>query len=288
MRRGIAVLKFQLFRIKVYPRTQQLLFEEERSRSEVLRETVASLPTAEFRSGLTWHVGNLTEIDANGVYFRLGRTSTATIEIFDSQRAAFIDQEFEAAPYTHVILDYDLEVCAIANKPRLSPTIKGIARRFARLLNNSPRARELGGTFEIDDIKDPNDFIIQLKEAYSVSKFSVRFSRPNPFDAQEHFVRPFQRMIEESDGEQGKAEIKGKDLNPNALEAVARSAAATGDDASAWLEPTEGARKIKKQLRGNTVTFSERDIADQDQRRSVLDRMRDLYHKIRGKRDENE
>jgi hypothetical protein len=276
------LLDFQLFRIKVYPEAQQVFFEPERSRSEILRETIASLPTGEFRVGLTWHLGNLTELDRNGVYFRLGRTSTSMIEIFDPVKAAFIDQEFESAPYTHVVLDFELEVCAIARKPRLSPTTIGIARRFARLLTGSDKARDIRASFEIDDIKDPEDFISHLKEAYSISKFWVQFSRPNAFDADEDFVRPFQRMLEAADGEKGKAEVKGENLNSETLEAVTRSAAATGDDAAAWIKPSEDARKIRKQLRGSVVNVAQEDVADQEQRRSLLDRMRDLYRKIRG------
>ena len=277
------MLEFQLFRIKVYPEAQRVLFEPERGRSEILRETIASLPTAEFRAGLTWHLGNLTEIDQNGVYFRIGRTSTSTIEIFDPEKAAFIDQEFEAAPYTHVVLDFELEVCAIARKPRLSPTTLGIARRFARLLTGSDRAREIRAGFEIDDIKDPEDFISHLKEAYSISKFWVQFSRPNAFDADEDFVKPFQRMLAATDGEKGKAEVRGDDLNSETLAAVTRSAAATGDDAAAWIKPSEDARKIKKQLRGSVVNVAQEDVGSRDQQRSLLNRMRDLYRKIRGR-----
>lgn len=276
------MLEFQLFRIKVYPETQGQLFERERSRSEILRETLNSLPTAEFRPGLTWHIGNLAEIDVAGVYFRLGRTAASRIEIFDPKTATFIDQEFEAAPYTHVVLDFGLEICAIAKKPRLSPTTIHIARRFARLLAHSDKARELGASFEIDDIKDPADFISHLKEAYSISKFWVRFSRPNAFDADEDFAKPFQRMLEAADGEKGKTEIKGEDLNAKTLEAVTRSAAATGDDAAAWIQKSEDARKIKKQLRGNVVNLSQEAVAEQRQRKRLLDRMRDLYRKVRG------
>src|ERR1035437_5051323 len=207
------MLDFQLFRIKVYPSLQGDLFSKNITRPEMLRETIESLPSGEFRHGLTWHIGNVTAIDDKGLYFRLGRTSTSTLEIFDETEGGFVDQEFETAPYTHAVVDVELEVCAIAKKTRLSPTTFGIATRFVRLLNESPKAVEFQALFEIDEVKDPEDFIDHLKRAYSISKFWVIFSRANAFDANEHFVKPFQQMLEASNGEKGKAELKGQNLN---------------------------------------------------------------------------
>jgi len=231
---------------------------------------------------LIWHIGNVTPIDENGLYFRLGRTSTSTLEIYDEEEGGFIDQEFETAPYTHAIVDVELEVCAIAKKTRLSPSTAGIARQFVRLLNESEKVVEFHALFEIDDVKDPEDFIGHLKRAYSISKFWVLFSRPNAFDANEHFVKPFQRMVEASKAEKGKAELKGENLNSETLEAVARSAAATGDDAGAWIKATRQARRVKKQLRGSSVNTSQEDVASERERRTLLDRVRELYRKIRG------
>ena len=276
------MLEFQLFRTKVYPSQQRELFAREGTRPQMLRETIQSLPSGEFRRGLIWHIGNVTPIDESGLYFRLGRTSTSTLEIYDEGEGGFIDQEFETAPYTHAIVDVELEVCAIAKKTRLSPTTAGIARQFVRLLNESEKAVEFQALFEIDDVKDPEDFIAHLKRAYSISKFWVLFSRPNAFDANEHFVKPFQRMVEESNGEKGKAELKGQSLNSETLETVARSAAATGDDAGAWIKPSQHARRVKKQLSGSSGNTSQEDVADERQRQTLLDRVRELYRRIRG------
>jgi len=276
------VLDFQLFRIRVLPLAQGDFFQAELARSEILRRVVESLPSAEFRAGLTWHLGNLAAIDESGLYFRLGRISSSMVEIYDEEEGSFIDEEFETAPYTHVILDVELGVCAIAKKTRLSPTTKGIAQQFIRLLSESAKATELRVTLEIDDLNDPEDFIIQLKEAYSISKFWISFSRPNAFDADEDFVKPFQKMVEASNSEKGKAELKGQNLDSVALEALARSAAATGDDASAWLKRNQRSRLTRKQLKGNPVNVSQESVADENQQKTLLDRVRELYQKIRG------
>ena len=276
------MLDFQLFRIRVLPSKQGELFDAELSRPEMLQKVIVSLPQAEFRAGQIWHIGNVSAVNAKGMYFRLGRTSISTLEIFDEEKGSFIDQEFETAPYTHALLDMDLEVCAIAKKTRLSPTTAGIARQLARLLSESKNASELRVTFEIDDLKDPEDFISQLKQAYTISKFWISFSRPNAFDVNEDFVKPFQRMVEVSNSEKGKAELKGQDLNSAALEDLARSAASTGDNASARLKASEQARPVTKQLTGSSVNISQETIDNVDEQKLLLDGIRRLYKKIRG------
>jgi len=276
------MLEFQLFRIKVYPSPQGKLFEGERTRPEIIRDSIFSLPSSELRTGLIWHIGNVTTLDQTGLYFRIGRTSQSTIEIYNEAEGNFLDQEFETAPYTHVLVDVALELCAIAKKTRLSRTTSGIARQFMKLLDGSTRTQELNASFEIDELKDPEDFISHLRTAYAISKFWMRFSRPNAFDANEDFIKPFQKMLNESDGSKGKAEIEGNNLKSDTLETIARSAAATGDDAGALIKLSEGASSIKKQLRDNPVNISEEDIADNEQKQNLLQRVRNLYHKIRG------
>ncbi len=280
------MLQFQLFRIKVYPAEQRELFDAERSRSEMLREVVTSLPSADFREGLMWHIGNVTPIDASGLYFRLGRASRERLELYDASAHRFVDQEFETAPYTHVVLDVDLEVCAIAKKVRLAPSTSNIAQRFARLMNASDRAHEMRANFDVDDIKDPADFISQLSSAYSISKFWMIVSRPNAFDA-DAFVKPFQQVLESANGDKGKAELRGENLNSEQLERLARAAAATGDDAGAWLKPNKGAKRTKKQLRGNPANIAQDDVSDATARKRLLNHLRSFYKKIRGSGDES-
>ena len=280
------MLEFQLFRIKVFPQYRDLFAQNatspEPTRLEILRETITSLPHAEFQEGVTWHLGNVSAIDDTGLYFRLGRTSTSTLEIFNEDEGTFVDQEFETAPYTHAVVDVDLGVCAIAKKTRLSPTTTGIARQFERLLNRSRRAIELLATFKIDDVKDPNDFISQLRHAHSISKFWVTFTKPNPFDADRDFVQPAQRMLNAFNGDKGKTEVKGKTLDAEKLEAVARSAAATGDNAGASLKPSERATLVKKQLKGSAVNVSQEDVAEEEEKLGLIRLVRDCYRRIRG------
>ncbi|OGT93667.1 MAG: hypothetical protein A2298_04430 [Gammaproteobacteria bacterium RIFOXYB2_FULL_38_6] len=278
------MLDFQLFRIKVYSAGQKNLFEKDKSRSEVLDEVINSLPSAELRTNIIWHIGNIAKIDATGLYFRIGRTSPSTLELFKDGN--FMEQNFETAPYTHVLLDTKLEVCAIANRTKVSPTVSGIANQFIQLLNKSGKASHFVVKFEADKINDPDDFIGHIQKAYAISKFWITFKKPNPFDANEDFVKPYQKLLQEIHGEKGKSELMGDQLKPDVVENLARSAASTGDDASALIQVSQKGKKTRKYLKGNPVIIQHDDISDNDQKKTFLERIREVYFRIRGKEDE--
>jgi len=280
------MIVFHLFRVKVLPLKQMILFERKGSPSQILRETILSFPSFEFRKGKVWQIGNVTQIDEHGIYFRVGRTSKSTLEIY--RDGNFVDQQFDAAPYTHVLLDMQLELCAIARKSRLSPKPKGIAGQLNRVLNQSTKAKEFGARFEIVEINDPHDFLIHIRSAYSITKFWITFSLPNIFDTDD-FIKPMQRLLKETSGESGKTELKGDSLNPENLEALTRSAASAGNDAGAVLQPERDRKRVWKFLRGNPVTITQEELSNQEEMLGLLGQMRQIYEQIRGmlgKKDE--
>jgi len=272
------MLEFQLFRVRVFSRAP--LFPLRESPSEALRHAIESLPTMRSRRHLEWHLGNVLPLDAGGVYFRVGRISRSTIEVY--RDGVFADQEFEEAPYTHVLLDVPLELCCIAKKTRLAPTANGIARQFSRLLNGSAVTEDLHAEFETDPLYDPQDLVAYLGRASAVQKFWVTFKRPNPFDADRDFQRPMQNLLGGTGGNKGKAEIHGTELIVESLEKMARAAAATGDDAAAVMTVGRQGRRVKKRLRENPVVFSQADVADDEQRRLALGQMREQYRRVLG------
>jgi len=277
---GSHMLEFQLFRIKVYPSNQISFLEPPKTPSEILQDVIFSVPSAELRKGMIWHIGNVSIIEEGGLYFRIGRTTKSTLEIYEDGN--FDEQEFDTAPYTHVILDTRIEVCAIAKKPKLSPKTMGIANQFVRLLNESKRTQQIEASFDIDEINDPTDFIDHLRQAFSVSKFWVTFSRPNAFDVNEDFVKPTQKLLVDSNGEKGKTEVEGDNLNTESLEDIARSAASTGNDATAWLQPSETSQKIIKRLKGNPIIVRQEDVADPEHKMMILRHIRENYKRVRG------
>jgi hypothetical protein len=278
------MIEFQLFRVKVFFPEQMSLLEPPRSRSEILREVIESKPEAQLRRGIQWHIGNVEEVGTNALYFRVGRTTTSTLEFFEDGK--FADQLFETAPYTHAVIDLPSEVCVIAKKPQLSHQTTGIANQLARLFEHSETALRLETEFKIGEINDPEDFISQLKSAYLISKFTVWFTQPNPWDVNEDFIRPAQKLVRASNGKQGKTELKGERLNPEVLEDISRSAAATSDDAVAWIKPTATKRRVKKRLKGNPVVLQQEDVDSKDSRQHLVQRMLELYEKVRHSSEE--
>ncbi len=273
------MIEFQLFRLKIFPPRQGNLFNNEMDRSQFLSDVVHSLPEVELREGSIWHIGNVSAFENSAIYFRLGRTTRSTIERY--RNGDFIDEPFELAPYTHILVDSELEIIAVAKKPKLSPRTKGIARAFTKLLNESVEGIRLNVQFEIGEMSNPEEFIIQLERAYCVSRFWVQFSKPNPFDADADFVQPMQNLLRESDGRGGKTEIKGDELNPDVLQKLSRSAAATGDNAGATLQDDQNSPKVKKNLQQNPVVIVQEDISEADDKRILLRSMRDIYQRIR-------
>lgn len=277
------MIDFQLFRVKAFPSAQGQLFEKNKAPQEILKEIILSNPSVELRKSLVWHIGNVTTIDNWGLYFRIGRTSKSTVALYEN--GSFIDQQFEIAPYTHVIMDVEIEVCAIAKQYKLATTADGIANQFIRLLHDSDQNRKIDASFMINDLKDPTDFIEYLRKAANISKFWITFTRPNPIDADDLFVKPFQKFLKETEGEKGKAEIKGQKLKSDVLEPLARSAAATGDDAEAVIQTSPKAKKTKKRLKGNPVILAADHMDDDDQKKGFIQRLRDLYRNIRQETD---
>lgn len=274
------MLEFQLFRIKVFPSAQESLFPDERKTpQQILVQGIRSLPELELRKGFVWHIGNVSEIDDEGLYFRLGRTSRTTIEIYRDGK--FLDQEFPVSPYTHAVLDTSLEICAIARKSKLSKTPKGLGSQLQRLLLESAIARHLRVAFEVSAVTDPEDFIAHLRSAHSISKFWLTFTKPNAIDADRDFIKPMERLLSEADGNKGKAIVEGESLRSETLEALARSAASTGDDAGASLQIETDQSRTHVTLRGNVAVVTNDEPQDDEEKRGLLWKIREKYHAIR-------
>jgi hypothetical protein len=275
------MLEFQLFRVKVYVAKQGVLFGELKTPSEILTEAINSKLSLKSKKEVIWHIGNTTKIDDKGFYFRLGRTTKSKVGIYKDGN--FADQEFETAPYTHALLDVELELLAVAKNNQLSPSVVGITNRLVGLLGEFAKMKVPPYSFEITELKDPKNFIYYLLKAKSISKFWIKYSKPNPFDSEEDFLKPMERMLQATYGSSGKTEIAGSELNPNPLERMVRSAAATGGDAGATLDDPDEGRRIKKRLKENPVIIKQEDLADQKQKRGLLEQIRHAYQRIRGK-----
>jgi hypothetical protein len=275
------MIDFHLFRTKVHKGPQLTLFEPDEKPSKILFDLINSKPSAELRKGYMWHIGNVARIQRGGLYFALGRTTSSTVERYDSGKGDFLEEEFETAPYTHVLIDLTFQVAAIAKKTRLMPTVNGIAHQLEKLINGSIENINKSIRVEISAINDPYDFIHHIREAYSVMRFSLEFGLPNPWDVEKDFQKPMEKLLEESDGDKGKTSVSGTDLNRETLEKLTRSAAATGNDAQAIIKMTAEAKRTFKRLKGNPATLHQECMDEPKDKAALLAAVRNLYKNLR-------
>ena len=274
---------FYLYRIKIERDPQRTIFDDQdASSSELIRRVLEEKPSRETRRHQFWRIGNLTRVSERDLFFAFGRTSKSNVELFDEESGNFVEQPQEQAPFTYVAIDLENQICAIAHKSKVSPTIKSIASNLAKLLNLSSIAQEQNFSFSIPSINDPSEFITILHEAFSIKSFEMSFSLPNPFDVERQFHRPMEQLLEASHADQGKTRIEGASLDTDVVENLARSAASTGNDAKARVQPTQDAKTELKRIGGNVISVESDELATDDEKKTLFDRLREAYQRVRG------
>ena len=193
-----------------------------------------------------------------------------------------MESEFDSAPYTHAVLDAALELCGIAPKSSLAPTVESISRRLANVLNESAENQTEKAAFVVSAISDPDEFIFVLQNAHAIRSYTFTYQRPNPFDAHDMFIKPFEHLVEATRAFEGHTTVKGAELDSAPLEKITRSVAATGDNASARLVIDPDAGPVVRRLRGNNIGITAEDLDDSTSRVTALRRMRTAYRRIRG------
>jgi hypothetical protein len=157
--------------------------------------------------------------------------------------------------------------------------VKGIAARIQQLLSRSDAIARNNISVEIAPIPDPEDFLLALESAYRVSRFAATFRGPNPFDADEHFQKPLSVYLISANGNKGRAQIQGDDLNREVLQSVTRSTAATGNEASARITKGKTQKSITVHLRGDAA--KRRYEEDDHKPEVVLEDLEKLYDRVR-------
>ncbi len=272
-------IEYNLFRAKFIKPSQSSLFQDDLTPSLMFLRAVEERPSSELRTGYLWHIGNIRLFSADTGYFAIGRTTKATIEKFDETSGDFLEEELETSPYTHCVFNAQIGLIGIARKATLAQTTKGIANRIKQLLSSSPVIADSQVSVEIVPIPDPEDFLASLNDAYAVSKFSATFRGPNPFDADEHFQKPLSVYLSSANGEKGKAQIQGEDLNREVLQAVTRSTAATGNEASARIRKTKSQKSTTINLRGDPI--KRRYDEEEHKPNEVLKDLTTIYYQVR-------
>lgn len=275
----MASIEYSLFRAKFVKPRQTSFLNIDLTPGEFFLRAVAEKPSAELRKGHTWHIGNLRYFSDTTGYFAIGRTTSSTIEKFDSQSGNFVEEILEESPYTHCVYDARIGFIGIAKKPSLAQSSKGIASRIEQLLATTQVISENNISVEVVPIPDPEGFLRALVSAYKVTRFVASFGGPNPFDADEHFQKPLSVYLSAANGRNGRAQVQGEDLNREVLQDVTRSTAATGNEASARIIKAKSQKPITINLKGDPVKrrYDEEDHVPQ----TVLSDLTNLYHRVR-------
>lgn len=272
-------MDFFLFRLKAYRQKDSDL---KATRREFFFDLLQRKPGGELRVGYQWHIGNIKRIDQNSIYFAVGRTTKASSEKYDEDAGNFVQTTGSESPFTHVLVDEELGLIAIAARTKLSPTPKGIANSLQKILNTHVFTVSHRVRFEIAEIIDPKGFIRDIKNAYEIVSYRMHFTEPNPFDVEKDFHQPMEKLLLETGGKKGETRIQGGDLDKEVIEELTKSVASTGNEASASIRDNKGERPRTKKLEGTPVRVHAPETISETMLARVLKQMREAYEQVRG------
>ena len=277
---------FYLFRLTVKRSRQGALFAgQELSNKEIILAAIDKKPSYTLGNGQEWRIGNIDRLTDSSVFFALGRITQSKRQLYDELAGNFVVEPQDEAPHTYVVVDLDFQICAIAQRSVVSKTPRAVANNLEHILNaaHSSVFENESLRFVLSAINDPQDFVDSIKSAYRVSSFTITFTRPNPIDVNEQFVKPMEQLLETADGQKGETTIKGESLRRELLEEMARSAAATGNDARATIQSGPEDQPSRRHSTGNPASVTVESISTTAEKRTLLKLMRETYRKIRGK-----
>ena len=278
----MASVEYSLFRANFIKSSLPTFFQINLSPEKLFLRAILERPSSAPKKGYIWHIGNVELFSRIAGQFAVGRTTRSTIEMFDAESGNFLEQEFETSPYTRCVFDAEIGIIGIANKVSLVPSVKQLALRIQDLLAHTEVVHSANTYVNVAPIPDPNDFVAILENAYRVSRFMATFHGPNPFDADELFQKPLSVYLSLAGGSKGKAQIQGEDLNRGVIQSVARSTAATGNEASATVKHEKGQRSTVVHLRGDAA---KRRYDQEVKPEVVLRDLQRLYKRVRHNED---
>ena len=279
------MIEFYLYRLKI-ERPELALGDPSRSASDIITSAIREKPSPQDRHRPTWRIGNVQVFGNDAVFFALGKITKSTHGLYDESRGDFVERAFEEAPHTYVAVELKLQVCAIAQKGTVTSSVDTIAKNLARILTSSHAAGHGTLVFKLSRINDPDEFISLVRNADRISEFVMTFSPPNPFDVDRQFHQPMEQLLKASNAANGKTSIKGDQLEPDTIEILSRSAASTGNMATARIQSEGSSKPILKKLGENPLTIPIDEIATDDEKLSLFGRIRETYRRVRGGEDE--
>ena len=270
--------EFHLYRAKFIKSAQVDLFHPEISAKEILEAGLFERPSIELRHNNVWHIGNVEYFTESGGRFAIGRTALQAVEKFDEATGDFTELVDDSGPYTFVYFDSNLGLLGIGKKSKVAADVKSIARKIQKLLSSTSLASRNKIDVRVEFIRDPEGFLQKLFSAYAIKRFKAKFTGPNPIDADKLFQKPMSYYCQQLDAEYGSVTVVGESLNENAVAEVAKSTAATANDATAFIQNSKGERAIQISFKGEAKkVIIDDDIIKED----VLRLIQETYRGVR-------
>lgn len=280
-------LIFTLYRVQVHFPPQGQLYGQLRSPVEVIQAALQEKPTVEHPKG-SWHIGNVTVIPPNGLYFAIGKQLSKQLGELDED-GDFRNQTSLVAPNTHAVLDLHYQVLGIAANSEVAPKPDSVARKLKKLLQQTAAVRDHGCLVSIDPITDPRDFLHRLEQAKAVTKFQVAYGLPNIWDVEEDFQKPFQKTAHEAGSERSVASFAGPALEKDVLMKLTRAASAIGKSAKAWVKRTKADRRSTPISTQSNPATQAAEPFDQSQfmrwAEGTMGTIREFYESIRAREE---
>jgi len=271
-------LEYHLYRTKFIKPSQVDLFQPELSAREMLEKGLAERPSIEMRQNNVWHVGNVEYFSDGGGRFAIGRTTLTTVEKFDETTGNFTELIDDSGPYTFVYFDSKLGLLGIGKKTKVATDVKSIARKIQNLLSSTKLVKRNNIDVKIEFIRDPEDFLQKLFAAFSIKRFKATFTGPNPIDADDLFQKPMSYYCQKLGADQGSVTVTGESLNEHAVAAIAKSTAATANDATAVIQNSRGDRPTSISFKGDAKKVI---VKQETTKEEVLRTLQNTYREVR-------
>lgn len=251
--------------------------------SNAILKALEASPESHSKRFGKWHIGGLTPLSDSGYYFKLGRITKRIEPQWDHIRRDFVDVEKAPAPYTHVLLDLETQVCGLAFNRAITQTARTLGNRLAMLLNNAILPLELHGLeFQVTEVSNPDDFITQLKEAYTIKRFSFTALRPN-FPHPSDLASAAEEYARDLDARHVRLYATGKSLNAELIERQTREAVDRGGAVSARIQAHPNAKPGTIKPDRNPVILGDSDVETERQKRDTFARIKRRYEQLRRK-----
>lgn len=254
-------MRFDIYRIKVY-KDQQMVFDHKKAKPiDILNASMEKIHDISIGTKLIWKIGNMSKFGDYLYYFRFGKVQK-------KKQGSYIDGNFintkqKHAIYTHVIMDNENEILAVANTG-ISHNTHVIANKLEQVFNNACME---GYKISIMSVKDPSKILDVFDKGESIDELWVTIKRKNNvFDDDSDFIEPLQELVEEIEADKIALHATGGSLNKSKTEKIIRNASTKGFKSTIR---TKGAKYIRAQESIASVSITE-NVEDNDETKQFI------------------